>query len=159
MTNRYQQPMRSPFSRLYLDLSNHLEDALPEIRFIDQYTGQDQNDLRPSLAYPALLIDFENTNYSDMGGLGQLADVTVTIRLFVDNYTTATTKAPEKAKNQALYNYELEQRVVKQIHGWMPDEGYAQPLIRQSAQSDNRNDIGLRIRTLTFTTQWEEVFI
>ena len=61
-------------------------------------------------------------------------------------------------------DFETEQRVVAAIHGWAPtaldDEAqphqYCEPFIRTADRSENLNDIGLRIRTVLFSTAWEE---
>ena len=54
--------------------------------------------------------------------------------------------------------------MVSAVHGWAPlmaDDDkvlhqYCEPFIRTADRSENRNDIGLRIRTVFFTTAWEE---
>ena len=147
--------IKNHYARLLLDIEERIADQVKDIRWIDQYYGQDQTDLRPSLAFPAVLIEFNQTSYTGMGGYSQMAAVTLSIRLLLDNYSSSAQKSPQKAKETALRCYELEDAVVSALHGWTPDEDLVQPLIRVADESQNRNDIGLRTRLITFTTSWE----
>jgi len=149
--------IESVFSRLLLDLQNQIAAVCPDIKMVDRYLGQDQTDMKPALAYPAALVDIDTTDYSDMGELSQYADCTLSIRLFTDNYSSGMQKAPQKAREMQMRDFELEKRIVDAIHGWAPEDGYTEPLVRVSARTDNRNDIGLRVRTLTFRTAFEDV--
>ncbi len=145
------------YSRLFLDLSDRLAAEVPDLAWIDHDWGQDQTELRPALAYPAALIDFSGTAYEAMGGLSQWATATLTVRLFMDNYSQSHVEAPDESRRQALACYALERQVVEALHGWSPPGGYCQELTRTADGAENRNDIGLRVRTLTFTTAFEDV--
>lgn len=142
----------SPIANIIYDLQELIAANLPEIRWTDQYLGQDQTDLRPMLAYPAVLIEAEQTEYSELGNLSQFANSTISLRLITDNFSSSAQAAPESSRLKALEYYDLEDRLVALIHGWRPQERYCQKLIRTADRSENRNDIGLRIRTITFTT-------
>ena len=148
--------MSSVFSQFITDVSAHIAESVPEIAWIDQYLGQDQTRIRPTLAYPAVLIDFDRTEYSMTGGANQLAESRISFRLLFDNYASSAQKAPEKARATALQIYETEKQLVEILHNWQPNGGYMQPLVRVSSASQNRNDIGLKIRILSFTTAWNE---
>ena len=147
--------LQNHFAQLLLQIEDRIADQVKDIRWIDQYHGQDQTDIRPALAYPAVLIDFEQTEYEGMGGFSQSAAVTLTVRLLLDNFASSAQKSPQKAKETAMRCYELEDEVVAALHGWSPDTDFCQPLVRLSDRSENRHDIGLRIRVITFTTEWE----
>lgn len=147
----------SVYSRLFIDLCERLAEAVPELAWVDHDWGQDQSDTRPALAWPAALIDFAATQYDNIGGLSQFANATLTVRLFMDNFAQSYAAAPKESKEKALACYELERKVVSALHGWAPPDGYCQELIRTAEAGDNRNDIGLRIRTITFTTAFEAV--
>ena len=144
------------FTRLFLDLSAHISETVPEIKWVDLYCGQDQTALRPALAFPAVLIDFDRADYSMLGGLDQFAELQVSVRLLLDNYASSAHKSPEKSRLAALRNFAIEQKLVAALHGFQPPAAYAQPLVRTAAASQNRNDIGLKIRHLTFTTACQE---
>lgn len=149
--------MHSPFSRILVALEDHISAALPEV-WCDQYWGQDEASVRPMLAYPAVLVDIEGTSYSEMGGFSQFAECTVTLRLFCESYASSAARSPAQSRAKALEYLELEHRLVQAVQGWQPAGGLCQPLVRTADSSDNRKDLNLRIRTITFTTAFEYCF-
>lgn len=151
--------LNSFFARYYLALQERIREVVPEIVWIEQDFGQDAFDKwRPNVAFPAVLIDFPNARYESESGLSQWATVKVSIRLLVAPFSQSYDDAPIEVKEDALQYFEIEQRLINALHGWCPDEGYCQPLIRESITSDNRNDLGLRIRSIGFETVYEEDF-
>lgn len=148
--------MNSYFSKLYLDLCDHITEQVPAVCWVEQDLGQDQTDVRPNLAYPAVLIDFRGNSYSEIGGGGQCAESTVSIRLVCSTFSQSYKKAPDEVRQKALEYYEVERQLVDALHGYMPPAGYCTPLIRVSDATENRADIGLRIRTILFTTSFED---
>ena len=151
--------MDSFFANFYLDLCDRIRTAVPAIEWIEQDFGQDVFDKwRPNVAFPAVLIDFPSAQYSGEGGSRQFGEVTVSIRLLVVPFEQSYDDAPLEVKKGALKYFELEQQIISALHNWCPDGGYCQPLVRSSVSSNNRNDIGLRIRNFLFTTAYEEDF-
>lgn len=149
--------MNSLFARLYLDLQARIKDQVPEIKWIEQDFGQDTFDKwRPNVDFPAVLIDFPDASYSNMAGNDQLGEVTIMVRLLVAPFSQSYDGAPIEVKQNSLQFFELEDALVNALNGWAPTEGYCQLLVRTRAQSHNRNDIGLRIRELQFTTAYED---
>lgn len=146
---------KSIYGRLFTDLCDHLQAAVPELALIDHDWGQEDTELRPALACPAALIDFQGTTYTGLSGLSQWGEATVTVRLLFDSYARSSALVPEEWRDIALEFYETEHRVVEALHGWMPGGGYCQGLIRTGDSSENRNDIGLRVRVITFSTAFE----
>ena len=143
------------FSANYLIfLQEHLKSQIPQIAWIDQDMRQDSDQLRPSLAYPALLIDFPTTNYSNESAPGIFAITTIRMRLIDVPVSQSYADAPLSVRSDALSFYELEHRLICILHGWTPDDDFAQPLSIISSTSE-RADSELRIRTLTFTTAYE----
>lgn len=145
----------SLYLRLFTDICSHLQEAVPELAWIDQDLGQAQTDLRPALVYPAALVDFGSTDYSELSAPNQWGETSVTIRLLFDCYSSSAAAAPEASRAMALAFYETEHRVVEALHSWSPPEGYCSALIRIGDSGENRNDIGLRIRTISFSTAFE----
>lgn len=160
--------MESYFADLYLDLQERIKTEVPEIKWIEQDFGQDVFDKwRPNVAFPAVLIDFPDATYENLSGSGQTATVAVTLRLLVAPFEQSYEDAPLTVREGALEYFELENKLIQAIHGWAPvspsqgDEQsggvqYSQPLIRTRLSSNNRNDLGLRIRELQFTTAYQE---
>lgn len=152
--------MNSFFASLYLDLQDRIKESVPTIKWIEQDFGQDAFDKwRPNIDFPAVLIDFPQATYSAEAGLSQLGIAKVNIRLLVAPFSQSYEDAPIEVKEDALQYFELEQELINAIHGWAPDDGYCQPLIREAISSQNRNDIGLRIRSIGFETCYEEDFM
>lgn len=150
--------MKSFFGNLYLDMQKRISEALPQM-WIEQDFGQDiYDEWRAAVAYPAFLIDFPDADYSAEAGLSQMGEVLISGRLLVAPFTQSYEGAPIEIKKDALSYFELEQEIVSLLHGWSPDAGYCQPLVRTKSKSDNQNDKGLRIRALSFTTTYEEDF-
>lgn len=155
--------MESFFAQLYLDIQERIKDQVPAIQWIEQDFGQDTFDKwRPSVAFPALLLDFTASEYSELSELNQLADVTIVCRLLVAPFSQSYEGAPIEVVQDAISYFDLEREVVAALHGWTPNEyadsNYCQRLTRKRCVSANRSDIGLRIRELHFTTQFEEYF-
>lgn len=150
--------IQSVFSRLLLDIMNQVSSTMPEVRLVDRYLGQDQTPVRPAIASPAVLVDIDSETYHEIADGSQYVDpATISVRLLVDNYSASSAKAPQSARERAMNDFELEQQLVNCLHNWAPADGYCTSLIRTEATSENRHDIGLRIRTITFTTSWEEM--
>ena len=155
--------LNSFFARFYLDLQERIRENVPEIEWIEQDFGQDVFDKwRPNVAFPAVLIDFPNTRYEAEAGLSQWAEADINIRLLVAPFSQSYDDAPIEVKEEALQYFEIEQKLINSLHGWCPEDdngnSYCQPLIRKSIFSDNRNDLGLRIRSIAFGTAYEEDF-
>jgi hypothetical protein len=158
--------MESYFADLYLHLQERIKTQVPEIEWIEQDFGQDVFDKwRPNVAFPAVLIDFPDASYENLSGSGQTATVAVTLRLLVAPFEQSYEEAPLTVREGALEYFELEHKLIQAIHGWAPSytpplegsgEVYTQPLIRTRLSSNNRNDLGLRIRELQFTTAYQE---
>lgn len=151
--------LKSFFARYYLDLCERIRMEVPEIEWIEQDFGQDVFDKwRPNVAFPAVLIDFPSVSYDAEATMSQFAEVTLSVRLLVAPFTQSYDDAPIEVQEDALQYFEIEQKLINALHGWQPEDEYCQPLIRSSVQSHNRNDIGLRIRNLVFTTAYEADF-
>lgn len=76
---------------LLYDLIEYIGGNMPDIRTIDEDYGQLDmlnDELRDSypLVFPAILIDAPQTNWENIGGLGQKGLCSVTVRLCLDCY-------------------------------------------------------------------------
>ncbi|MBU4536971.1 MAG: hypothetical protein L6264_07385 [Weeksellaceae bacterium] len=145
------------FSQILIDLQKRISKEVPVIQFIDQdlgQLGQVGENGRPSLAYPAVLIDFPNSDYSELSSSAQLGMVPITFQLVFDSYSATWHKAPLKDRMKGLEYLEIEQKLHNALNGWSED--YFTNLTRTNVKSQNNNDIGLRVRQLTYTTSYED---
>lgn len=147
--------MESPFAKLYLDLQAHIKASVPEITYIEQDLGQlGSDDPRKMMAFPGVLIDFPSTPFNNLQGKSQLALPTISITLVMNPYSQTYNLAPSNVKDLGLQYLELEQQLVIAVQKWESD--YCESLVRTNATGHNRNDLGLRVRELTFTTEFED---
>lgn len=147
--------MNSFYANLFLAIQERIKNQVPEIRFVEQNFGQyGFEDYRAMVAFPALLIDFPLTNYSALQGNIQLGSATINVALLFEPFSQSYNLAPDAVKQKALEYYDIEQKVCKALQGFATD--YCTPLARTDAKSQNRNDIGLRIRELNFSTNFED---
>lgn len=148
--------MNTFYKSLFLALQERITAEVPEIKFIDQNIGQyGFDDFRAKVAFPAVLIDFPNTSFSALAGNVQLGSASIEISLFFDVYAQTYHFAPEETKEIGLNYFEIEQKIFKALQGWEAD-GLCSPLIRTDAKSQNNNEIGMRIRQLYFSTEFED---
>ena len=146
--------MNSPFANLFLDIQEQIQ-TVTEITYIEQDLGQlGSEEPRKALSFPAVLIDFPNTPFDNLQGNNQLAIPTISITLVFDNYSQTNNLAPLEIRQAGMTYLEIEQKVHMALQGWQTD--YCQPLSRTNVKSQNRNDLGLRVRELTYTTEFED---
>lgn len=145
------------FSQIILDLQARITAELPEIKYIDQdlgQLGQVSPEERPPISYPAILIDFPNSDYSNLSGGAQLGAVPISFQLIFAPFSQTWQNAPDLVKKKGLEYLETEQKLHKALQNWSLD--YFSPLVRVSVKSQNNNDIGLRVRHLIYSTEYED---
>lgn len=147
--------MTSLFAQLFIALQKHITAEVPEIRFIDLDLGQlEEYEVRPTVPFPCVLIDFTEAQYSNLSRLQQWADITINIRLGFSPYSSSSSITPDVPKEKSLQFFEIENKLYKALHGFTADD-CVQPLIRTSAATERRED-SYRVRALTFTTATED---
>lgn len=147
--------MESPFARLFLDLQEHIQTEVADIVYIEQDLGQlGSQDPRKMMSFPGVLIDFPSTPFSNLQGKNQLALPVISMTLVLDSYSQTYNLAPLEVRELGLKYLEIEQKLFVAVQGWESD--YCESLVRTSATGHNRNDVGLRVRELTFTTEFED---
>lgn len=148
--------MNTFYKTLFLALQERITAEVPEIKFIDQNIGQyGFDDFRAKVAFPAILIDFPNTTFSALAGNIQLGSASIEISLFFDVYAQTYHFAPEETKEIGLNYFEIEQKVFKALQGFNAN-GLCTPFVRSEVRSQNNNEIGMRIRQLYFSTEYED---
>lgn len=149
--------MDSFYSQFILDLQAKFKAEMPAIKFIEQNLGQwVKENFATTSFFPGMLVDFPDTDYSQLAGNDQLGSVNIEITLFFSTFSQSNSLAPKNVKEKSLDYYDIEKQVVSILQGW--SNGYFRPLNRTKALSRNKNELGLRIRELIFTTEFEECF-
>jgi hypothetical protein len=143
------------FGQLLIDLSDFIAAQVPEIKWIDQDLGQlDIFEYRPDVAFPAILIDFDTTNYEGLGELAQLGMPRVTLKLVTCPFSGSYQSAPIGVRQKAVNYYALEQKIFNVLQGWYTD--YTTPFTRVAADTNQKTIPGLRIRDMAFTTSYQD---
>lgn len=147
------------FGQLLIAIQDRIVDKVPEIRWIDQDLGQlEYYDYgagqKPQVAFPCLLIDFGNTDYSEQSQRVQWASVTIMLRLGFPPFSHSDHKAPLEVRANALKYYELEQKIYQALQGWDANE-LCQGLTRTGGVTEKRED-PIRVRVMTFTTVFDD---
>lgn len=144
------EQLTSPFSSLFIQLIDRLNDKAKSLRFITQDIGQLENyEMRPAVSWPCCLIDIDNFNFSDAQSKHhQIGQGTVTVRLGLVKYTDLSNLTPDQAKAKAVEYLEVEQEVYTALHAWAPN-GFSR-CIRQVAVTERRDD-DIRVRVMKFS--------
>ena len=168
--------MNSIFSLLFLAIQARINTittgspATPVFPTNDAEYGQleaHSGDNRPPVSWPCALTDIDNAVFAEIGGNSENGVATVIIRLGFPPYSSSSSITPPEFRNKALYHYELEDQVHKNLHGWSPstvdiDNTHQADLsdifghmIRVSARTEDRTDM-IRVRVLTYTIGLED---
>lgn len=147
--------VESPFGKIFLELQERIKAEVPEVIYIEQDLGQlGTDDPRKYMSFPGVLIDFPSTPFSNLQGKNQLGTPVVSVTLVFDNYSQTWQDAPLDIRKTGLKYLEVEQRLFIAVQSWESD--FCQALNRTAATGHNRNDVGLRVRELTFTSAFED---
>lgn len=147
--------MNSLFALIFLKLTEHLQRTVPEVKFIDLDIGQLENyDGRPAVAWPCVLIDFTDSQYSDEHQGVQWWAGSIDIRLGFAPFSNTNGLTPDAVKYKGLNYLEIENKVYKALQGYDAD-GLMQPMTRVRAVTEQRDD-SYRVRMLSFTSATED---
>ena len=142
--------MNSILANILLLVQERIHTEAPAIKWIDQDLGQLEFYTmgQPPVLFPAVLLDFPDAQYSDMGENLQMAESVLEVRLAVAAYTPSAHVHSQAQKEKALEYYNVEHELNKVLHGWC-DSRYFSPLSRTSAQTERRED-NIRVRLLRY---------
>ncbi len=147
--------MTSLFAQLYLAIQDRIKTVVPDVKWIDQDLGQlEQYEVRPSVAFPCVLIDFGAAQYTDQSDDVQWVNVQIALRLGFAPFGSANGVSPQATKEHALEYYEIEQKLYEALQNFTAN-GCVQPMTRISATTEMREDT-FRVRQLVFTTATED---
>lgn len=144
------------FAHVLTTLYEHIKNNVPEIKHIDQEIGQlEDYEIRPALAFPAVLIDFADTTYSEISTLAQIGEITINFKLIFAPFSNSSHITPTTQISKALEFYDIEQKLYQCLQGHYI-ENYTTPLIRTRATTE-RNSPDLRVRNLSFTSSFQDL--
>ncbi len=144
--------MNAPFSNLYLALHQHLIDKIPELKYLARDIGQ-LNLTKPSLLYPATLIDFDRFKFENLSENVQTASGNVVLKIVVLNDGVEVKSTPDEWRQKSLSGFELEQKVHTALQGFQP-EGFGM-LNRCSTNTIPRKD-NLHVREVIYSIAFED---
>lgn len=149
----------------------------PVFRFIDHDLGYMDEDI-PAISYPAVLIDMNSFQYTNMSANCQMASGAVILKIVFAPYSSTSQLTPLQWRDKANGFYDLEEQLHRLLQGWVPsypvlitpadpeasppsDAVYADALEyfgafdRESARTDAvRKD--LRIRRMSYNIAFED---
>jgi hypothetical protein len=122
---------------IFQDIQNILTAQVPEIVWIDMNEGQFEafGEDAP-VDYPCVLVNFPQATFTNQGRRGQLAEVTITIRIAFKLWEKFNTKVPNR--EIAFQHFTIVKKVMRAIHG-LSGTNYT-PLIRTDFVKTNEID-------------------
>ena len=134
---------------------DRLNTEVAELKWIAEDLGQlEEAEIRPSVNFPCALIDFPNTNYTNLTDNNQQGIPSITVRLGFNPYSNAHSELPDSSLEKSLKRFEIEQKVINALNGWGV-ENLFQSLVRTNVSTEKRGD-GMRVRIITFTTMYQD---
>lgn len=145
------------YGQFLLALQAHLNEQVPEIRYIDRDLGQleVQDELgRPRVSLPCVLIDFPDTKYDQEFEGAQMGEPTLMVRLGFAPFSHTNSLAPTEVRMKGLQFWELENKLYVALQGFDAG-GICQPLTRIREASEQRED-WLAVRQGYYNTSFED---
>lgn len=144
------------FSLALIAIQDRIKAQVPEIRWVDMDYGQlDYYDMdQPAVAWPCLLVDFNNTTYDQLLEQLQTGNASITCRLAIPAFSQSSGSAPASVKEKALAFLKLEKKVYLALQNFDGGELF-QPLTRTAAVTE-RKEQPIRCRLITFSTRYED---
>jgi hypothetical protein len=140
----------------------------PLVRYVNREMGQfeatDHTGMRlVHVAWPAVLIDINNTQFTQLLKNVQLAECSITIRIGFTPLSQTSANAPDEYADKALKYYDIEDAINQALQGFCPanQPGYQTTLktcgklIRIEAATQNHTDT-LVIRVITYKLTYED---
>lgn len=149
--------MNSIFSKIYEEILAHIEANMTDdnkIRYINFDLGQlDFYETRPPVSFPALLIDFDNFRFENLGEGIQLAQGNIILRLAHNPFSHTSNITPAAVREQGMKAFELEYELNKILHGWEPDN--CSSFVRESSVIEKKED-AIRVKQIIYSIAFED---
>lgn len=137
---------------ILLSVQERLGELVPELAYIDKDWGQLAYE-KPAVRYPCALLDIEAITYTQEGGVTQMADGAISVRIANQRLTPASYLAPNREQAYEIIN--LVDKVHKALHRFAPP-GYS-PLFRTALRKEY-GDSSKECYLITYQVAFEEGF-
>lgn len=110
-------------TELFVAVSDHLEEEVPQLKWIDADNGQlETYEERPPVAFPCALIDVQLPQCEDFSARYQQCTATIRVRLGFDTTGERTAaQTPLMARERSLQKYALIDGVYRALQGYCTD--------------------------------------
>lgn len=140
--------------QIFIDICDRIENEVPEFRWIDWDEGQlDMQSERPSLAFPACLVDIIYPSCDDLTNTEQLVKANIILR--VAFMPTGATNQKSPVRTSALATFDTIDKLHTKLQGWHNAGAFA-PLSRTGATRERRKD-GIKVYRISYQTTFEDV--
>lgn len=135
--------------QLFLEIEDRIKEMVPSVKYIDLNMGQFEQPLRPSVAFPAVLIDFTEAR-AEVNHNWRRETVTVRLWIVCESYAQSQQSAPLNIRHKAMEYLDVTEQVIEALHLWQSTA--TTRLIYLSQRGQNIPEY--RMRELTFQTSW-----
>ncbi len=137
---------------LFTGICDYLTNAIPELLWIDEETGQLEAEDRPSVAFPCCLIDIQYPECSSGLAGAQRIRAQIQIRLAFNCCVPANSSVPKAIREKALSRLDVVEKTHKALQWWSMNRSI-NPLKRINASPERRTD-GIKVYSMTYETQF-----
>ena len=137
---------------IFKSLRTRLKEV-PGINHIDMDKGQlDHYELRPSVAFPCILIDLQRPRSEDRDqrGTQQTSAVMINIRIGFDFTGETSSHTPDEKLDTSLAYYDMVELVYKKLQGWK-DTGFT--ILSNKGERTERRPDRYKVVNLPFGSQ------
>ncbi|MEL6359125.1 MAG: hypothetical protein AAFQ01_04220 [Bacteroidota bacterium] len=133
---------------IFVAIQNKIINQVPQFKFVDLDLGQVDQEPLPPLNYPAALVAFTDSLFTDLSELQQQAEVVIIVRLAFREYERTHSVAAEEYREVGLAHLDLIDSIKWALHG-LSGPSFTQ-LSHTGFSTEPRAD--LRVYQLSFST-------
>jgi len=138
-------------------LVNDIRDRISSLnlfKYIDEDWGQlDDYSTNPPTKWPCALVDIVEAKPGNLGGLIQVVDITIMVRVAALRLSPGSQKATEAQRLHSEEVFGLCTTVHSKLHGWhSKEDGTNYGTLTRTGLRRNKRDDGIREYQLLFTT-------
>lgn len=136
---------------IFIALCNHIEQCVPEVRWIDADEGQlNVSGHRPPVAFPCVLIDMSYPQTEALQAGREKVRAQFTLRVAFEGFGSTNSAAPAPVRERALERLDILEKIHKAVQWWHFNH-LINPMRRQRVVAERRQD-GLKVYSMTYET-------